>query len=192
MIQSCVTRFCEPARSATARQLLESLSISRDTSTASDSPAEQKLAQMVFCIDVRSERIRRQLESQSQDIETFGFAGFFAMPFEYLTAGVPTGTSHLPVLLKPQFKLYEGLAETATPLETEAIKSRQQIRSWRKLWKGFRSSAVGCFSFVETTGLYYGWKLLAQSFGYVTNSTRARFEGFRQRIARIWVRHFAA
>ncbi len=60
--------------------LLESLSISRDKPTAYR--VERKLAQMVFCIDVRSERIRRQLESQSSDIETFGFAGFFGMAFE--------------------------------------------------------------------------------------------------------------
>ena len=160
-------------------ELLESLSISQDTSTASDGSTEQKLTQMVFCIDVRSERIRRQLESQSQNIETFGFAGFFAMPFEYVAAGETVGTSHLPVLLKPQFKLQEGLDETASRLETEAIQSRQEIRSWRKLWKEFRSSAVGCFSFVETTGLFSGWKLLAQSFGCDANLTRARFDGFR-------------
>ena len=126
---------------------------------------ELKLGQMVFCIDVRSERIRRHLESQSSAIETLGFAGFFGMAFEYAELGQVSGKRQLPVLLKPQFKVHEGDSAIDSPLERVSIERRKESRNWRGLWKSFQSSAVGCFSFVETTGLLYGFKLLGRVLG---------------------------
>lgn len=119
----------------------------------------RKLAQMVFCIDVRSEGIRRQLEAAGEDIETFGFAGFFGMPLEYARLGSDSGDAHVPVLLKPSFCIHEGLHDSASSTERAAVEKRLFRRTWRKLWKSLQSSAVGCFSFVESTGLFYAWKL---------------------------------
>ncbi len=140
---------------------------------APHSEASRKLAQMVFCIDVRSERIRRQIESVSGDIETFGFAGFFAMPIAYGSIGESEKVAHLPVLLKPQFTVSEGLhdwsgscCEQLQGLNQQVKTDRVEVRSWRKLWRGFQTSAVGCFSFVETTGAFYGFKLLRRALGW--------------------------
>lgn len=56
-------------------------------------------AQVVTCIDVRSERLRRHLEDAS-DIETLGFAGFFGVPFSLVDQdGVMT--AQCPVLIEP-------------------------------------------------------------------------------------------
>ena len=151
--------------------LLKSLSLSDEE--GDNTAGDRKLAQMVFCIDVRSERIRRQLESLTSDIETFGFAGFFGMAFEYVTIGAATGNRHLPVLLKPQFKLYEGLHESDAPHEAKAISNRNQDRVWKKLWKRFQASAVGCFSFVETMGIFSGLDLLRRTIGSDPRSTGA-------------------
>ena len=139
--------------------------------------AVQKLAQMVFCIDVRSERIRRHLESQSSDIETLGFAGFFGMAFEYVTLGSSSGRLQLPVLLKPQFKLLEGFQESDSPQEAAVVSKRQQNCSWLSLWKSFQTSAVSCFSYVETTGLFYGLKLLQRAVGLRGPMTNAKLDG---------------
>ncbi len=141
-------------------QLLASLSVGIPTAS------KRNLAQVVFCIDVRSERYRRHLEAMTPEIETFGFAGFFGMPLEFVPLGDRQGNSHVPVLLKPQFQLHEGLQDTESPREAKAIADRTTARTWRNLIKRFQTSSIGCFSFVETTGLWYGLKLAGRLAGF--------------------------
>lgn len=126
-------------------------------------------AQMVFCIDVRSERLRRAIESLAPQIQTKGFAGFFGIPCEYRTWGAElTGTreniSQLPVLLQPLMVVQEELQEVSDEEAAEALARRKQVRVSRAIWKRFQASLTSCFPSVETTGWLGGWKLLQQSF----------------------------
>lgn len=57
--------------------------------------------QAVFCIDVRSEPMRRALEAQSNTIETLGFAGFFGLPVAYQSSDGNILRPQLPGLLAP-------------------------------------------------------------------------------------------
>ncbi|QSX33889.1 DUF2309 domain-containing protein [Shewanella avicenniae] len=57
--------------------------------------------QAIFCIDVRSEPMRRALESQSDKVETLGFAGFFGVPIAYQTYDGSVLRPQLPGLLAP-------------------------------------------------------------------------------------------
>jgi uncharacterized protein YbcC (UPF0753/DUF2309 family)/formate hydrogenlyase subunit 3/multisubunit Na+/H+ antiporter MnhD subunit len=61
--------------------------------------------QAVFCIDVRSERLRRHLEAAG-DVETFGFAGFFGLPIRHETVS-GTVSDQCPVLISPSFVITE-------------------------------------------------------------------------------------
>jgi uncharacterized protein YbcC (UPF0753/DUF2309 family) len=138
-----------------------------------------RLAQMVFCIDVRSERMRRQLEATSRDIETFGFAGFFGLPIAYVGLGESEACSQVPVLISPQFKVCEEIDASDVTDTKAATTRRATIRFLRKAWKDFQSSAVSCFAFVETTGLLYGLNLIARSLG--GGQTRlGRYDGVAQ------------
>lgn len=139
--------------------------------------AKRSLAQMVFCIDVRSERLRRHLEAQSPDVETIGFAGFFGMPLEHVPLGETCGDAHVPVLLQPSFRLREGLHGGDQAQTEDVIEKRRQIRTWRSLWKDFQSSAIGCFSFVETAGLLYLGSLLRRTAGRPPRLTDSRSDG---------------
>lgn len=77
----------------------------------SDLPAktERPEAQAVFCIDVRSEVYRRHIETVNPHVETFGFAGFFGFPIEYVPIGHTQGSAQCPVLLKPGFTILESM-----------------------------------------------------------------------------------
>lgn len=66
-------------------------------------PQERPFAQLVMCIDVRSEPFRRALEAQGS-YDTYGYAGFFGLPVAmHGTCG--TVRKQLPVLLEPAFAL---------------------------------------------------------------------------------------
>lgn len=62
-------------------------------------------SQSIWCIDVRSERIRRELERRGRH-DTYGFAGFFGASVEHVDAD---GITHelCPALIKPAFRADE-------------------------------------------------------------------------------------
>jgi hypothetical protein len=82
--------------SAYADRLLEAL-----TRPAPAPRSTRPAAQAVFCIDVRSEGLRRHLEAQG-DFETLGFAGFFAVAMRFRALGAPDSAPRAPVLLDPR------------------------------------------------------------------------------------------
>jgi len=128
-------------------------------------PAERKALQAVFCIDVRSEVYRRALESVSADIETLGFAGFFGFPIEYIGLGHHHGQPQCPVLLQPKFRIRESVVEGDVGDLRRILEKRWLNKRLNRLWKGFKHSAVSCFSYVEISGLTFAGKLLSDSLG---------------------------
>jgi uncharacterized protein len=66
-------------------------------------PAPQ--IQAAFCIDVRSEPLRRAIESFSPHVQTLGVAGFFGLPIAYQPLGSAQQRPQLPGLLAPQLQV---------------------------------------------------------------------------------------
>jgi len=123
------------------------------------------LVQMVFCIDVRSEVFRRHLEEQNEAIVTSGFAGFFGIPLEFVRLGASWGAAHCPVLITPSITVQEGIRNASHERLAEVSSYRRRLRKARKAWKIFQTSAISCFSFVESLGLGYLPKLFTDSMG---------------------------
>ncbi len=114
--------------------------------------------QAAFCIDVRSEVLRRALEGQDQRIETLGFAGFFGLPVAHSPQGTDERQAHLPALLSP--------AITATSHGDDTTEARTRIKARaRRAWGRFRQAAVSSFAFVEAAGPAYGGKLIRDALG---------------------------
>lgn len=160
------------------RELFQKLT----TRSATPQESARKTLQMVFCIDVRSEVMRRNLESVHESIETFGFAGFFGMPLEYVTIGFANGTPQCPVLLQPSFRVHEAVRGISASHQDDVTQRRLGVRQARKLWKSFQSSATSCFSFVESLGLPYIGKLLTDSLHWSKPVASAATDGLTDRL----------
>lgn len=113
--------------------------------------------QAVFCIDVRSERYRRVLETLDPSIETLGFAGFFGLGLAHRRFGSSVTEARLPVLLKPTLSSF--VCDAPASEEKHRIASRT-LRAWGR----FKLAAVSSFAFVEASGPTYVAKLIKDAF----------------------------
>ncbi|GAT32358.1 hypothetical protein TSACC_2756 [Terrimicrobium sacchariphilum] len=120
--------------------------------------------QAVFCIDVRSEVFRRALESASPAIHTLGFAGFFGLPVEVVPFGQRKPVAQCPVLLTPKYRVHETLPGVTPQKEQQIARQQRLARRITHSWNSFKTSAITCFSFVETAGLAFGAKLFRNTF----------------------------
>jgi len=120
--------------------------------------SQRPQVQAIFCIDVRSEPLRRHVEAQGNGIATYGFAGFFAMPVA-LTGAVQQ--AQCPVLLSPGWQV----AIAAPP-----------ARGLPHLLGAFRRSAVGGFAYMETLGLTKVVSLISGTLGLDRTPPRAQEE----------------
>jgi len=133
--------------------------------TVAPAASGQKTLQAIFCIDVRSEVFRRALEAQSKEIETIGFAGFFGMAIEYQKFGQVGGDARCPVLLTPKIKVREALLDSNIGQESRLLRRKRFWQAIKEAWNSFKASAISCFAFVETAGLWFGVKLAQDSLG---------------------------
>lgn len=95
-----------------------------DITGARPAPPPVAEAQIVCCIDVRSEGLRRQLESVGP-YETLGFAGFFGLPMRLWGWGDAEAVDLCPVLVSPTTELNEVLAQGGAPGGRRALAARQ-------------------------------------------------------------------
>src|SRR6056297_1086 len=117
-------------------------------------------AQLVFCIDTRSEVIRRHVEATG-DYETHGYAGFFGVPIEYRGYDSAVSVDACPPILEPQHRVSE------VPADGERRASRDRFASLREaagsVIETLRSNPATAFSFVEGAGSGYGLALAART-----------------------------
>ena len=122
--------------------------------------------QAVFCIDVRSEVFRRALESTHLQVQTMGFAGFFGIAIDHSVPGLGPSQARCPVLLVPPVKTADHCGGMASyefdQLKFTKILDREDKRSWKR----FKEAAASCFTFVETMGLTYAYKMICDALGY--------------------------
>ncbi|MEM6957856.1 MAG: DUF2309 domain-containing protein, partial [Myxococcota bacterium] len=129
-------------------------------------------AQAIFCIDVRSEVLRRALERGEGTIHTLGFAGFFGIPLEYRPSGTSDRRPQLPGLLSPRFVATDGIEPKERQARLEAAHGM----------KGLKGGAVSAFPFVEAFGLGYAGALLKRGFqrDTPTNTASAKLTAAEQ------------
>lgn len=138
------------------RALLQKDDVSGPPPIASNAHAE---LQAIFCIDVRSEVIRRALEAQHPAIQTRGFAGFFGLPIAYQPAGAAFSRPQLPGLLSPAL----SVTECGSSCATSSPEASQKTWRANTRWQHLGNAGPASFSLVESCGLLYAFKLLKDS-----------------------------
>lgn len=142
-----------------------SRSLADPTGASSDVPSEIQVrsqAQAVFCIDVRSEPLRRNLEATG-DYETFGFAGFFAVAIRHQALGSHHETDQFPVILKSK----HFVREIPRTYQGQFIFRRRHreklLEAFHTLLYDLKENVVTPYVMVESIGWFYSLPLIGKN-----------------------------
>jgi len=118
-------------------------------------PREKRpFAQVMFCIDVRSERIRRHLEKVG-DYQTFGIAGFFGVPVSFIGLDKGSETHLCPVVASPKNVVLE--LAIVRGADEEFVSALEQV------FHELKASVLSPFITVEAIGLLFGLDMFGKS-----------------------------
>ncbi|WP_440988335.1 DUF2309 domain-containing protein [Haloarchaeobius baliensis] len=134
---------------------------SESTAETGAADGDRPDAQLVFCIDTRSEIVRRHVEATG-DYETHGYAGFFGVPMRYSGYGADVTVDACPPILDAQHRIAE---HPVGGDEEQAAHDRWQdsLSAGRTAVERLKANAATAFSFVESAGAGYGAALAART-----------------------------
>ncbi|MHB8191345.1 MAG: DUF2309 domain-containing protein [Ferrimicrobium sp.] len=122
----------------------------------------QPSVQAVFCIDVRSEGIRRHLEGVGS-YETFGFAGFFGLPLRFHPLGVEDAVDACPVLLRPTLDMVERPTVSTNEDAWRLMAGKQAHAAFDQAFETARHGPMAALILAEAGGFVAGPMALART-----------------------------
>ncbi|WGK65510.1 DUF2309 domain-containing protein [Croceiramulus getboli] len=144
------------------QDLVEQLQNGREEHLKDSTPGKRAEAQLVFCIDTRSEAIRRHVEAQG-NYETFGYAGFFGIAMDYKNPDTGLQRKSCPPIVGSAYLM----SERPKPERGAAYKKHQKRVEHRHFADYFlrrmKNMLPSAFGFVEGSGFYYGLAMLART-----------------------------
>ncbi len=151
--------WLEAYEDAFRADLLQTLSAHQGTLP----PAETRPhAQLVFCIDVRSESFRRHIEAQGS-YETFGFAGFFGIPISHKRFDREEWADLCPVLLSPK----HAVAELPRSGEDRSLQEYLTGTRWHHLgdhvFHDLKQNPMGSLMVIDILGLFFSIGLIGKT-----------------------------
>jgi hypothetical protein len=143
-------------------ELVDSLT-DASASVAADSGSDRPDAQFVFCIDTRSEIIRRHIEATG-DYETHGYAGFFGIPMRYSGYDSDVTVDACPPIVDAEHHIDDRpAADCGENHHRTYDRWNTALTTAEKAMKSVKSNAATAFSFVESTGAGYGLALATRT-----------------------------
>jgi uncharacterized protein YbcC (UPF0753/DUF2309 family) len=119
-------------------------------------------AQAVFCIDVRSEPLRRHLEAVG-DYETFGFAGFFSAFIRYRAWGDHHDTDQFPAIMKSKNEVREIPRTYQNDRLPRYHAGTRMLRMLHTLFHDLKENVVTPYVMVEMIGWFYALPLIGKT-----------------------------
>ena len=119
-------------------------------------------AQLVFCIDVRSESFRRHIEAQGP-YGTFGFAGFFGISISHQAFDSDRRADLCPVLLTPN----HAVTETPRQGERAALDKYFSGTRWGQLghhlFHDLKHHPIGSMMVIDVLGFFFSLGLVGKT-----------------------------
>lgn len=130
-----------------------------DAFTSSHTYEEKPLSSTIFCLDVRSETMRRKLE-ESGPYETYGAGGFLGIPISFVEFDKAHNLALSPAVIKPKNIVFE------IPVEAhEAYNSKKGINNtYKKVLSDLKNNPYTPYVMVEAIGWIFGIKLFGKTF----------------------------
>lgn len=125
-------------------------------------PNQRPDAQLVFCIDVRSEPFRRQLEAVGP-YETLGFAGFFGLPVRIHECVGEDAYDSCPVLLKPSHDVYQQPVPGQDHKLIRFQRGNRALSTVKAFYQRLKYNFATPFALVETLGAGCGLLMLERT-----------------------------
>ncbi len=117
------------------------------------------LASAVFCLDVRSEVIRRNIEAKG-DYKTYGAGGFLGIPINFVEFDKPNTLALAPAIVKPQNIVFEIPVEE----HEEYNKKKSVNKVTKKVLSDLKNNPYTPYIMVEAIGWIFGIKLFGKTF----------------------------
>ncbi|MER3423434.1 MAG: hypothetical protein C4293_09595 [Nitrospiraceae bacterium] len=116
----------------------------------------------MFCIDVRSEGLRRHLEAIG-NYETFGIAGFFGVPLRYRPFGEECETDQCPVLTRPKNIIREIPRSYQGRVAEKYLAGFQLTQAGHALLHDLKENVITPYVMVEAVGWLYSLPFLGKT-----------------------------
>lgn len=118
-------------------------------------PERRPFAQAFFCLDVRSEPLRRHLEALG-DYKTFGTAGFFGVPIGFLEYGNGSEQPLCPAIMSPKSLIVE------IPVDLD-LEEEPLYGALSHVFHELKESVLAPFVAVEAVGLLFSLGLIGKT-----------------------------
>ena len=165
-------------------KLVSDLKTSNTSFDLTENKNQSPDAQLVFCIDTRSEMIRRHVEA-SGNYETYGYAGFFGIAADYQHYQEDISIKSCPPIVGSPYKITETSNEKLVDEDNNFKNEKKQTKAKTHILKRLKNMLPSSFGFVEGAGAFYGLSLLGQSFApksyfKIKNRNKRDYESFCQ------------
>ncbi|WP_324663378.1 DUF2309 domain-containing protein [Haloarcula sediminis] len=145
---------------STYREELVGSITAESESLAEREPSGRPDAQLVFCIDTRSEVLRRHLEDAG-DYETHGYAGFFGIPMEYRGYDAEVSVTACPPIATAQHRITDEPVDAETETEYDYLTGIREAAA--EIVESIETNAATAYGFVESAGSGYGLALASRT-----------------------------
>ena len=125
-------------------------------------PSKNYDAQFVFCIDVRSEPMRKAIEDCG-NYQTFGFAGFFGIPTTISNELSKEIYSSCPVLLKPKHDVVQK-SNCSNHVHKKQLRGYSTILEIKKFYQSLKYNFITPLPLAEGMGIWSGGWMFIKTF----------------------------